>query len=513
MVINGCRMNRSYETGAERTPRLRACLENSVHRSGRLREGPINGRTPCLRSDWSLLTATISRYALGVGLVSWGLVTASGAPAAATLQVQLPRELRPFPEPLPPGKSEPGFKFRGTKGWGWTPEQYLEEVPTLVSDRMNFLMNCYGSLFIGERGSRRNEWWKPLPAATKDGFAKVIRACQDNGITFCFAVHPQLRSPRPLNPESAEDLENFYQHYAWAQGQGVHWFSISLDDVNWGHRGPAAGGAEHAKLVNTVLGRLRQKDAGAQMIFCPVPYWGDGTKPDHRAYLEALGRDLQPDAYVFWTGDAETTSHITLRAAESYKSIVKHRLFLWDNYPVNDHYPTLHLGPVSGREPGLCEVIDGYMSNPMATQNQINRIPLATCADYAYNPWSYDPNRSIGQAILRMCEPASHPFLPSPHSPGQSLPAPGSSKAQCQVLKELVEAYPGFIVTGGHTSTNPVRKRFDTLIAEEGSHAAALELCHHIEDIETRLGKEFPQQFVAARKTVADDVAWMKQKL
>ena len=45
-------------------------------------------------------------------------------------------------------------------------------------------------------------------------------------------------------------------------------------------------------------------------------------------------------------------------------------------------------------------MIDGYMSNPMASQNQINRIPLATCADYAYNPKGYDPTRSIGQAIL-----------------------------------------------------------------------------------------------------------------
>ena len=36
----------------------------------------------------------------------------------------------------------------------------------------------------------------------------------------------------------------------------------------------------------------------------------------------------------------------------------------------------------------------------MRKQNEINRIPLATCADYAYNPRAYDPSRSVGQAIL-----------------------------------------------------------------------------------------------------------------
>jgi hypothetical protein len=453
--------------------------------------------------------------ALSVLLASYCAIAANGAPAATPLlNVQLPQDRRPLPEPLPPGKCEPGFKFRGIKGWVWTPAQYLEEIPVLASYKMNFLMNCYGSLFVaGKPRASRNEWWKPIPEPTKQAFAKVFRAARDNGITFCFAVHPQLHSLRPLNLESAEDLDSYYQHFAWAQSQGVHWFSVSLDDVNWGTRGPAAGGAEHARFVNTIFDRLRRQDPTIQLIFCPVPYWGDGTQPDHRAYLQALGSDLHPDVYVFWTGDGETTPHITRRAAESYKGIVKHRLFLWDNYPVNDGYPTLHLGPVSGRAPDLCEVIDGYLSNPMATQNQINRLPLATCADYAYNPWAYDPQRSIGQAILRLCESGTRPYLPSPHANEAASRPSSKTLAQRQLLKDLVEAYPGFIVTGGRTSANPVRKTFERLAAQHDAHAAALEFCHQIEDISTRLAREFPHQFPATRKTVADDVAWMNQRL
>ena len=253
---------------------------------------------------------------------------------------------------------------------------------------MNFLMNCYLSLFSdGPGGAWQNRWWEPMPPARKEAYSRIFHACRQHGITFCFAVHPQLGSPRPLVPGNDADLEQFYQHYAWAQEQGVQWFSVSLDDVSWGEGGPAAGGLAHAWLVNVIFGRLRQRDPAAQLIFCPVPYWGDGTAPEHRAYLEALAREIHPDVYVFWTGDAVVGPRITRRAAESYKRIVKHRLFLWDNYPVNDSAPTLHLGPLSGRDPDLCAVIDGYLSNPLCPQHQANCLPRYLCR-LRLQPWA-----------------------------------------------------------------------------------------------------------------------------
>lgn len=436
-----------------------------------------------------------------LGAPPWFMVARAAVAGAAytlpsvtppTVTVRLPRKPRPLPEPLSARHPDPGFKFRGTKGWGWTAEQYLEEIPVLSRLRMNFLMNCYLSMFTSRLGEPwLNEWWKPLPEAKREAYARVIRACQEHGIQFCFAVHPQLGSPRPLDPSSAADLDQFFQHYAWAQGQGVRWFSVSLDDVSWGTRGPAEGGAAHTRLVNAVFSRLRAKDAGAQLIFCPVPYWGDGTAPEPRAYLEALGQELHPDVYLFWTGDAVVTPRITRAAASSYRRIARHRLFLWDNYPVNDSSPTLHLGPVRGRDPDLGEVIDGYMSNPMAAQNQINRLPLATCADYAYNPWAYDPDRSIGQAIL---------FLASSHS-------------QRRVLKDLVETYPGLLVTGGGTGSNPVRPKLSGLLASDGGRTAATNFVRQFERMATGLATEFPGQFPATRKTLADDLDWMKRQL
>jgi AraC-like DNA-binding protein len=414
-------------------------------------------------------------------------------------QVRLPSQARPFPEPLSAGQAEPGFKFRGIKGWCWRPEQYLEEIPWLPKFSMNFLMNCYGSLFSSEAGSpRRNEWWKPLPEPKQKAYARIVQACREQGITYCFAMHPQLGSPRPLDAASAEDFEPLWRHYAWAQDQGVRWFCLALDDVYYPeltlNHAVRIDAREHAQLVNKLLDRLRRNDPQASFIFCPTWYSGWGTDARCHSYLETIGRELHPEVYLFWIGDAgialSIQTKVTRAAAESYRAIVRHRLFLWDNYPVNDGHPTLHLGPLSGRDPDLCEVIDGYISNPMASQNQINRLPLATCADYAYNPSAYDPARSIGQAIQQLAE----------------------TTAQREVLKHLVEAYPGFIVAGGSTGTNPVRQKFHRLLAVPAPQRAAHEFLSHMEAVAARLEQEFPGQFAATKQTVTDDLAWMRRQ-
>ncbi len=390
-----------------------------------------------------------------------------------------------------PAQPAEGFRFRGTKGWSWTLKQYVEEIPILAGLKMNFLMNCYRSLTLfSPADARRNESWKPLSQECKRAFSQIVSACEKSGIEFCFAMHPQQFSPQALDLEVPEGFDLFFQYYAWMQTLGVRWFSICLDHVRWDAGGASACGEAHAALVNRLFDCLSSRDPKARLIFCPAVFWGDGTNPEHNAYLSAIGRTLHPDVYIFWSGDAIVTPRVTRVAAQSYRRIVQHRLFLWDNYPVNDASPTLHLGPLRGRDPDLHEVIDGYLSNPMCVQNQINRIPLSTCADYAHNPKSYHPARSIGKAVLRF----------------------GRTAPQQQVLKDLIEIYPGFIVAGGGTGTNPVRLAFTGLLENE-SVSAAKDFLRRVADVANRLREAFPSSFEDARRTVLDDVKSMKARL
>ncbi|HUM34118.1 MAG TPA: beta-N-acetylglucosaminidase domain-containing protein [Candidatus Saccharicenans sp.] len=406
-------------------------------------------------------------------------------------RVSLPSEMRPLPEPLGSDRSQPGFKIRGIKGWAWEPEQYLAEIPYLVEGQMNFLMNCYLSMF-SDPEKFVNRWWEPIPAAKKLSYEQVVKACFENGIMFCFSLNPPLFSERPFRYENQEDFELLWSHYSWMQGLGVRWFSLSFDDIPVEGLDKASLGESQAEVSNKLLLRLREKDPEANLIICPVYYWGCGQGEEAQAYLNALGQKLHPDIYVFWTGDGIVTNKITVACAQAYKSLVNHRLIIWDNYPVNDRQPVLHLGPVSGREAGLAEVADGYMSNPLSPQNEINRLPLLTCADYAYNPWEYDPGRSIGQSIMHLAE----------------------TKSQREVLRELVELFPGEINLGRtETGYNSLLEKFNHLRQQPGGNELALEFINYVENVLWRLEQEFPGQYSSTKKTIAYNIELMKKKL
>lgn len=412
-------------------------------------------------------------------------------PLAPAFPVIIPANRSPFPTPLPSGQKEPGFVLRGTKGWAWTWEQYLAEIPYLARYRMNFLMSCYISVFT-DPVNFVNRWWEPLPQKTLDGIDKVARASRDAGITYCFSFHPALFSDRPLRYDSDEDFAAMGRNYASVQALGVRWFSLSYDDIDARDMDIAALGAAHAGLANRLFRSLREKDPTAELIFCPVYYWGAADAGQAKLYTEALGRALDKDIFVFWTGDAVVTPQMTRKAAESFRDAVRHRIIIWDNYPVNDRTGALHLGPVTGRDPDLDRVAYGYMSNPHAPQNEINRIPLLTCADYAYNPRAYDPARSIGQAIVQLAD----------------------TPAQRAVLKDLVELYPGDLISGStRTGYNCVLEKVTALLKGSGGSPLARRFVARVEDVAARLDREFPGRYAETKKTMAGHIARAREML
>ncbi|HUM80002.1 MAG TPA: hypothetical protein PK962_08505, partial [Candidatus Saccharicenans sp.] len=119
-------------------------------------------------------------------------------------------------------------------------------------------------------------------------------------------------------------------------------------------------------------------------------------------------------------------------------------------------------------------------------------LPLLTCADYAYNPWKYDPARSIGQSILHLAETGS----------------------QRKVLKELVELFPGEINLGRTESGyNPLLEKFNLLRAEPEGDKLAREFVSYVEEVLRRFEKEFPGQYSSAKETIAFNIELMKKKL
>lgn len=408
----------------------------------------------------------------------------------SALNNPLPDFKKSFIESAELSQDPTGFRIRGIKGWAWTTEQYLEEIPWLSKYKMNFLMNCFVSLYSHQKKSRNdswnNDWWLPLRADQKKGIEAIIDKCKEYAISFCFSMHPQLNTKRPINLGDEKDYKDFFQHYEWAQQKGVSWFSICLDDV-YADPSVRISGKEQATFVNMVFNDLKKVNAGTQMIFCPTWYWGTGENEVQKKYFDELAQYLHKDVFVFWTGNTTRSPQITLKDAAAFKEVIKHKIILWDNYPANDGRPTMHLQPVSQRDRDLYKVIDGYMALPMASQNQITRIPLFTAADFAFSPQNYNPNQSILESIVHQTD----------------------DKKQQQILLELVKLYSSDTITAS-TRFNPILHEFERINKNSDNKHHAYDFIVKTEKVLSYLKLYFPNAYDNAKATIAENITEMK---
>jgi hyaluronoglucosaminidase len=380
-----------------------------------------------------------------------------------------------------------GFADRGIKGWAWTVDQYLDVIPSLAELGLTFLMNCYASLADiehqrwGTPGC--NRWWEPLPLAKRRGFESIVALTQAHRLEFWFSMNPNLFAERIASVEDGPGLDALWAHYAWIQSLGVRTFSVALDDIG---RGVDPRG--QARLVNELLRRLRVTDPAVRMVFCPTIYWGDGSDAAQRAYLEPLAATLDPAVELFWTGQTVVGPTISADVAARYRAAVDgRRLVVWDNYPCNDDAATLHLGPLTGRDPRLAEVAIGYLSNPMARQHRLSLLAIATAAEYAAAPDAYDPAAAIRRAVAWV----------------------GRTHEERAALSELTELYPGDASLAVDQYANPIRDRVRWLVGR-GDSAAAEALARRLDAAVERFRRTSGERFPAELAILEGDVAWAR---
>jgi hypothetical protein len=103
---------------------------------------------------------------------------------------------------------------------------------------------------------------------------------------------------------------------------------------------------------------------------------------------------------MVWTGPKVASPEITVAQAQEWGEYLHRKPLVWDNFPVNDDRRwRLHLGPLRGRDPNLPAALEGLVSNPM-NQARASLLPLATVADYEWNPLAYDPSKSLQHALV-----------------------------------------------------------------------------------------------------------------
>jgi len=254
----------------------------------------------------------------------------------------------------------------------------------------------------------RERWTKPYPDREWKEMVQLIRLAQKHQIDFVYGFHPgkglRFSAEEPLTI-LLKKAERFYE-------ARVRTFAVLFDDIpsrlehtEDQRRFNGSLARAEATWLEKLLARQPAAWSGVEWWICPSYYTGDpllarmfGAFEPY--FLETLAGHLPETVACFWTGPAVVSSKISLAHARKVAERLRHRLILWDNYPVNDLSMSMemHIGPLTGRDPRLPKAVYGYLINPLL-QESLSFIPRATCFDYAANPQAYDPEKSWGRAI------------------------------------------------------------------------------------------------------------------
>jgi hyaluronoglucosaminidase len=257
----------------------------------------------------------------------------------------------------------------------------------------------------------RERWTEPYPRNQWRAQLQLVRQAQKRQIDFVYGFHPGkglcFSAERPVRTLLAK-ARPFYD-------TGVRTFAVLFDDIpsrleftsdrkNFRKSLAQAQGVWLQKIQAMQPGEWKD----VEWWICPSYYTPDPVlarlfgsfEPD---FLEVLGEYLPSNVACFWTGPSVVSKKISLAHVQKIAKRVRHRLLLWDNYPVNDlsMRDELHLGPLQGRDSKLPRAVYGYLSNPLL-QERLSFIPLATCFDYAADPAHYDPESSWNKIVREL---------------------------------------------------------------------------------------------------------------
>ncbi|HEV8341436.1 MAG TPA: beta-N-acetylglucosaminidase domain-containing protein [Candidatus Binatia bacterium] len=249
----------------------------------------------------------------------------------------------------------------------------------------------------------RERWKDSYPKNEWKELCHLVKLAKQHRIDFVYGFHPG-KGLRFSEKEPVVTLLNKAERFYRI---GVRTFAVLFDDIpsRLEHQndhqqfGGSLARAE-ALWMRTILEQQPASWSGVEWWICPSYYTEDpllalvfgSFEP---LFLETLARHLPQGIACLWTGPRVVSKKITLAHVRRISKRLKHRLILWDNYPVNDLLMSkeMHLSPLTGRDRRLPQKVYGYLNNPLL-QESLSFIPLATCFDYASNPMAYDPERS-----------------------------------------------------------------------------------------------------------------------
>ncbi len=258
------------------------------------------------------------------------------------------------------------------------------------------------------------DWRKPYPEADAAKIRELAAACRADKVDFVWAIHPGKDIKW-----NDEDFKNVLAKFGAMYDLGVRSFAVFFDDIS----GEGTKADKQAELLNRLHREfVVPKGDVTPLVMCPTQYnkaWSGGD------YLETLGRTLDPEIHVMWTGNS-VVADLDTPSMEWINSRIRRKAYIWWNFPVSDYVRNhLLLGPVYGNGTDIAELLGGFVSNPME-RSEASKVSLFGVADYSWNLKTYDPEIAWRAGIREVMPDA--PDRPMPHRSAPKWSASGKHR-------------------------------------------------------------------------------------
>src|SRR5262249_28479593 len=220
-------------------------------------------------------------------------------------------------------------------------------------------------------------------------FKQLLKAAEENFVRFVYAIRPGSS----ITYSSGDDADAIIRKLAAMAAIGARGFALCFDDApatlqNDEDRARFKTLASaQAHLVNLVHGRLKQSSPDFELYVAPTVTAAAGD------YLKELGA-AYPQAVLFFRSDADASLQ-----THEWSALVNRRPVVWDNFAANEDEPwRLLMDAKRNTTPAPSEDANGFIAAAMR-ETRASMLPIATAADYAWDPRNYNPQQSVDRAL------------------------------------------------------------------------------------------------------------------
>lgn len=226
--------------------------------------------------------------------------------------------------------------IEGFYGRPWSQAQRVQ----LLDNMRKWGMNVF--MYAPKDDKKHRAAWRNLyEGAEIEKLSALIQKCNENGISFVYAVAPGL----DIRYSEEKELEYLRKKVSQVASLGCSHFAVLWDDISANmdesDKSRFQSFASAQCYVSNEVASFLRKTVGDHVgiFFCPTEYCGRLSKPSvaESAYLRTIGDQLDLGIDFFWTGPDIISLDIPVESIEELRSVIKRKPTIWDNLHANDY--------------------------------------------------------------------------------------------------------------------------------------------------------------------------------